>query len=317
VVVNRVRALGRAVKSLLRPARPVATVTAGGARDAVRSRRELLAENPLLRQQLVVLRRGVKRPAFGPMDRLVLPHLDHLADAPFRFDVSFGLPELPREPGVLVIRGPRQAGKSTWLEGWIRRTVEAEGPGSALYLSGDELLDAQELTDSVRSLLPQYAATAPVRRLFIDEVTAVAGWEKALKVVLDRGELRRVLVVTTGSRASDLRRGAERLPGRKGNLERAVYWFTPVPFAEFSRVCGEVLGEDTLWGYVLSGGTPVGCAAVADTGVLPAYVVEMARDWILGECAASGRDRSSLLAVLECLCLPETSSGPSSLTFPW
>jgi len=139
------------------------------------------------------------------MDRLVLPHLDHLADAPFRFDVSFGLPELPREPGVLVIRGPRQAGKSTWLEGWIRRTVEAEGPGSALYLSGDELLDAQELTDSVRSLLPQYAATAPVRRLFIDEVTAVAGWEKALKVVLDRGELRRVLVVTTGSRASTAR----------------------------------------------------------------------------------------------------------------
>ncbi len=231
----------------------------------------------------------------------VLPHLDRLQDAPFVFDVSFGLPELPREPGVLVIRGARQAGKSTWLEGQIRRTVETEGPGSALYLSGDELLDARELTDSVRALLPQYPATAPVRRLFIDEITAVPGWEKALKVVIDRGELRQVLVVTTGSRAADLRRGAERLPGRKGKLERTVYWFTPVPFAEFRRVCGGVLGDDLLWGYVLSGGAPVGCAAVADTGALPAYVVEMARDWILGECAASGRDRSSLLAVMECL----------------
>ena len=63
-VVNRVHALGRAVKRLLRPARPVATVTAGAARDAVRSRRELLAENALLRQQPIVLRRGVKRPAW-------------------------------------------------------------------------------------------------------------------------------------------------------------------------------------------------------------------------------------------------------------
>lgn len=46
-----------------------------------------------------------------------------------------------------------------------------------------------------------------VRRLFIDEITAVADWERGLKRVIDRGELRSVLVVTTGSRATDLRRG--------------------------------------------------------------------------------------------------------------
>jgi len=80
-VVNRVRALGRAVKRLLRPARPVATVTAGAARDAVRSRRELLAENALLRQQLIVLRRGVKRPAFGRADRLVMVLVARLSSA--------------------------------------------------------------------------------------------------------------------------------------------------------------------------------------------------------------------------------------------
>lgn len=32
---------------------------------------------------------------------------------------------------------------------------------------------------------------------------------------------------------------------------------------------------------------------------LPEWIAEMIRDWVLGECAAVGRDRSSLLAVME------------------
>ena len=78
--VNTVRTPG-AVKRLLRPARPVATAVAGAARDTVRSRRELLAENALLRQQLIVLRRGVKRPAFGRADRLVMVLVARLSSA--------------------------------------------------------------------------------------------------------------------------------------------------------------------------------------------------------------------------------------------
>ena len=42
-------------------------------------------------------------------------------------------------------------------------------------------------------------------------------------------------------------------------------------------------------------------AEIAAHGRLPEFVIEMVRDWILGECAATGRDRSSLLAVWEVL----------------
>ncbi len=79
IVVGTVRTLGRAVKRLLRPARPVATATAGAARDAVKSRRDLLVENALLRQQLIVLRRGAKRPALRRADRLVMVVLARLS----------------------------------------------------------------------------------------------------------------------------------------------------------------------------------------------------------------------------------------------
>ena len=47
-------------------------LAAGLVTDAARSRRELLLENALLRQQLLVLHRSAKRPRFTPLDRGLL-----------------------------------------------------------------------------------------------------------------------------------------------------------------------------------------------------------------------------------------------------
>ncbi|MBI3926364.1 MAG: ATP-binding protein [Armatimonadetes bacterium] len=231
----------------------------------------------------------------------ILPHLDQLAHAPFVYQMEFGLGELPREPGLIQIRGARQYGKSTWLESQIKITIEEYGPGSALYLNGDELQDASDLMERVRELMPLFSSSAAVRRLFIDEVTAVREWQRGLKRLIDAGELRDVLVVTTGSRAADLRHGSERLPGRKGRLERTAYLFTPVSYSAFREACGSRLGQDGLVAYLLSGGSPVALNELATTGRLPQYVLEMVRDWVVGEFAASGRQRGALLAVMECL----------------
>lgn len=230
----------------------------------------------------------------------LFPHAEDLKAVPFRFRMSFGLDRLPEEPGVIIIRGPRQYGKSTWLETQLLESVRQFGPGTAFYLNGDEIVDAGQLVEVIRELVPLYRAGAPVRRLFIDEITAVPDWQKALKRLVDSGELRHVLVVTTGSNAADLRHGAERLPGRKGTLHRTTYIFTPVTYAEFRRVCGRALGKDALHAYLLTGGSPIGCAHIAQ-GRLPEHVVETVKDWIYGECARAGRDRSSLLAVIESL----------------
>ncbi|MBI4601729.1 MAG: ATP-binding protein [Planctomycetes bacterium] len=231
----------------------------------------------------------------------LFPHLDDLRSAPYVFKMDFGLGELPEAPGVLLIRGARQYGKSTWLEGQIRDTVKRHGPGSAYYLNGDEIPDSEGLVEAMRALTPIFKPGARVHRIFIDEITAIRDWQKGLKQLLDAGELRRTLVVTTGSKATDLRRGGERLPGRKGRLDRTAYLFTPVSYCEFKRVCGGALQEKTLPAYVLSGGSPVACAQLAQEGRLPEFVLEMTRDWVYGECAAAGRSRHSLLAIMEYL----------------
>jgi predicted AAA+ superfamily ATPase len=229
----------------------------------------------------------------------LFPHLDELAGSPFRFEMRFGLDSLPEEEGVLLVRGPRQYGKSTWLESKLQETIASHGPGSALYLNGDELADADTLGRALAEAAAGFPRGDRVRRLFVDEITAVRDWQRALKRTIDAGELRGILVVTTGSKATDLRRGSERLPGRRGRLDRTTYLFTPVSFGEFRRVCGPRLGERALTAYLLSGGCPAACSALAERGHLPEYLVEMMRDWIYGECAASGRQRAALVAVME------------------
>jgi predicted AAA+ superfamily ATPase len=154
------------------------------------------------------------------------------------------------------------------------------------------------LEQQISELIPAFTQESSINRLFIDEITAIPNWEMALKRMADKGELRSILVVTTGSKATDLRRGSEKLPGRKGKLARTSYLFTPVSYREFCNKCRAKLGADTLIAYLLSGGSPIACCELAATGRIPEYVIELVKDWIEGEIAFSGRSRSSLFNIM-------------------
>jgi len=65
-------ALTQLCQSLFRPASSAPKVGIGAARDLTRTQSELLAENVLLRQQVVMLRRSIRRPRCHRDDRLFL-----------------------------------------------------------------------------------------------------------------------------------------------------------------------------------------------------------------------------------------------------
>jgi predicted AAA+ superfamily ATPase len=140
-----------------------------------------------------------------------------------------------------------------------------------------------------------------VRRIFVDEVTAIPDWERAIKRAYDQGALRRTLVVTTGSRARDLRRGAERLPGRKGRLARTDYLFLPISYRQFRDSCRDTFGEQTWVAYLLSGGAPLAANDIYQFERIPDHFVTLIRDWVVGELVSSGRSRLSLSQVLAAL----------------
>ena len=80
-IVGWARSIGHAVKRLVDPARTAAGALAGAACDAVRPRSELIAENALLRQQLIVVRRKIKRPPLSDGDRILMVLLARLNKA--------------------------------------------------------------------------------------------------------------------------------------------------------------------------------------------------------------------------------------------
>ncbi|MFH1829517.1 MAG: AAA family ATPase [Pseudomonadota bacterium] len=235
----------------------------------------------------------------GEIDREDLwPRIVEMESKAAQFRFEFGLDELPKEPGIITIRGPRQYGKSTWLEMNLRISIQDFGKGSAFYINGDELASADELAEQMKVLCRAYSRDAKIKRLFIDEITAVKNWEKAIKKVVDQGLFKDILIITTGSKASDLRHGTERLPGRKGRLKKSEYIFLPISYREFNYQTRNELGNKAWIAYLLTGGSPVACNDIYQFEKLPEYFIQMTRDWVLGETVSSGRSRMLLTQVL-------------------
>lgn len=228
----------------------------------------------------------------------LLPHLAEYKTRSLPLPFEFGLKELPKEPGIISVRGPRQYGKSTWLELSIEDSIEEFGKGSAFYLNGDEISTSEELFQKIVELSQSFSKKAKIKRLFIDEITSVTDWEKALKRVVDQRINKDMLVVTTGSKAFDLRRGHERLPGRKGRLAKTEYIFLPCSYRAFyTNVYREFRGDSWKY-YLLTGGSPFAANEIYHSENMPEFVRQITRDWILGEVVTSGRNRTMLTNIL-------------------
>lgn len=164
------------------------------------------------------------------------PHIERLKRQPVRLPTTFVDAVDLERPGIHILRGPRQVGKSTDLKLLVERALRAgRAPGTIVYLALD-LLEGQppaELARTVRRAKQLSHATRGCLVL-LDEVTVVDGWQTAVKSLWDGGHLRDDVVVCTGSSAIDLQRGAaERLPGRReAGLDHLVL---PQSFGAFAQ----------------------------------------------------------------------------------
>jgi uncharacterized protein len=176
------------------------------------------------------------------------PHLQLLEAQPMRLPADFVAKLDLRAPGIHTLRGPRQVGKSTDLKLLVERALASGSqPRSIVYLALD-LLEGRHLSElaaTVERAIDLAERGAP-GLLLLDEVTAVGGWQTAVKSLWDQGVIRADVVVCTGSSAIDLQRGAaERLPGRR--QAGADHLALPQSFASFARaVNGDVPSSPSL-----------------------------------------------------------------------
>lgn len=145
------------------------------------------------------------------------PHLLALGDRPVQLPSDFVAGMDLGNPAVSVLRGPRQVGKSTDLKLLVDRALDDGWDSRAVIYLALDLLEDQPLAELARTVRRAKVLSGAERALLLlDEVTSVRSWQGAVKALWDAGEIRRDVVVCTGSSAVDLQQGAvERLPGRR------------------------------------------------------------------------------------------------------
>ncbi len=159
------------------------------------------------------------------------PNLKRAAKQPFAY-VSPLINSLNfSQPGVFMLTGGRQVGKTTLIKQWIAKLL-TEGhvtPDRIVFMAGELIRDDAELRRDINAELENHEASQIV---IIDEVNYVKDWDKAVKFLADSGALDQTTLLLTGSDSAILREAMKRFAGRRGNANQVDFVFHPLSFAE-------------------------------------------------------------------------------------
>ena len=228
---------------------------------------------------------------------------------------------------IFTIRGPRQVGKTTLVKLMIKSLIEdGIDERSVFYTTCDIILDYRELLELIRVYI-EFAQSANMveKYIFLDEISGIENWQKAVKLLVDSGELENTCLVLTGSHTLDIKYGFERLPGRTGKLGKE-YLLLPLKFSEFiSLVKPEIHARietvtefsikrfnkaansalpfekelKVLFNqYLLAGGFPLAINEFYTEKEIPEYIYELYTRWVIGDITKWGKQEKILKQML-------------------
>lgn len=159
------------------------------------------------------------------------PHLQRAARQPFTYlSPLVNAPEF-RQPGILMLTGGRQVGKTTCLKQLIEKILK-EGranPSNIAFLAGELIRDDTELRHEIGSVLQ---GTRGWNLVIVDEISYIKDWDKAVKFMADAGSLEQTTLIISGSDSAILRDAMKRFAGRRGRSARVDFVFHPLAFAD-------------------------------------------------------------------------------------
>ncbi|MBD3421443.1 MAG: AAA family ATPase [Chitinivibrionales bacterium] len=203
------------------------------------------------------------------------PKMVELRSAPVQFPHTSRLAaEIPIKPaGIVLLRGPRQVGKSTLLRQFAQRCIhDGVAPESVVLFDVEELEDRHQLAGELRAFRNSRKGYCIV---LLDEFTSIEKWWLALKTLADGGVLADTLVLGTGSSSYDIAEGADLMPGRRGKRYPVDFELLPLSYRD-------VADKVTLDEYFLTGGFPHALNEFLSKGIIPAYVYDLYFSWIAG-----------------------------------
>lgn len=170
-----------------------------------------------------------------------------------------------RQPGIFMLTGGRQVGKTTCLKQLIAKLL-MDGdvqPENVAFMAGELIRDDTDLRHEIMS----ERASKPGRQVMVvDEIGYVKDWDKAVKFMADAGILDGITLIVSGSDSTILREAMKRFAGRRGRAKQVDFVFYPLSFSETV-----VLKAPELADWVAS------CKDVAATADLPGYAAHRTR----------------------------------------
>ena len=229
-------------------------------------------------------------------------------------------------PGsISIIRGPRQVGKTTELKLLVNDLLsEGVTPRNIAYYPCDDIIHFRELMELIKTFAEIIKMQGGCGYLMLDEITAVKDWSRAVKFLVDAGILENIYLLLTGSSAVEIKRGYERMPGRRGHgFDQA---FLPMSFTEFCQAYNlkvpktvltdtlsnehafrmyemELTGEknkfeETLKKYMQWGGFPMVVADLVNSGSVKEQTIDVYRSVLLSEFEKQRRKVSLVLSLM-------------------
>ena len=141
--------------------------------------------------------------------------------------------------GLYILKGPRQVGKSTLMRCTIYELLKNHPGRCIIYIPADTIRDFKELRDILFHYL-RISDTCKKRFVFIDEITYIKDWQRAIKEMRDNTAYKNDFFLITGSSAWRLKRSAERMPGRRGEDVQLDKILFPVNFKEYLKIVREI-----------------------------------------------------------------------------
>lgn len=241
------------------------------------------------------------------------PHLSLLAELTFVHPMDWWKQVDWKEPGILILTGGRQIGKSTSLKLLIKWALKERmfEKNSIFYLPCDQIFDQKHLMRVLRFFLEGLQDKKMPFLLLIDEVTFVAAWDRTVKSLADEGWFRHGFCILTGSDSVILKEAAAQFPGRRGGAETADFHLYPLSFREYVKLVQPKLlknAEESVAdlfkafsNYLKCGGYLRAINDLQDKGKISTATYATFEQWIRGDFIKRGKSEENLLSVLQAL----------------
>lgn len=159
-------------------------------------------------------------------------------------------------PGDFIysLRGPRQVGKTTLVKLEIRQVLDMVPKWNVMYYSFELENSPRDVINVINEYFNRTKNTKVKRRfIYLDEISNVLDWQKAIKKLRDQGKLKDCTIIATGSHSIDLRHATELLPGRRGISDDPLdKILLPMKFAEYVSTIDKQIKKEILNHNLLS-----------------------------------------------------------------